>query len=130
MGESRTHKPAAEVFSSFEKCFVRQVETKDGRAIYGAKDGKFILAGTELQALKAWNAQTDNVIRRLPATLIHELIVKATVERVHGENNDSEVPEVPTGPDSPQEREVLDVPDGKVQRSDKQPVAAADGTPF
>lgn len=76
----KTYKPPAEVFKEFEVCYLAWSRNGQGRSIYQAQDEErrdvYILAGTQLQALKAWAEHFANPVLKLKRGTMHRLLAE------------------------------------------------------
>ncbi len=76
----RVRKPAPQVFGDFEQAYVCYAQHGGGRHIYQA-NGCYIVAATDLQALKAWVAHQGSPVERLARDELHALTVEALKAR-------------------------------------------------
>ena len=86
---TRTVSAAAKTFGSFREAFLAQSDTSDGRSLYKSRDELWILAATELQAMKAWNTTRGPMIERLSTQKISMLVKDALKEVPVYEHSDS-----------------------------------------
>jgi hypothetical protein len=77
--KERVRKPEAELFEDFESCYLAWSNNGAGRRIYSAVP-YFILAASELQAIRAWIAQCGSPVEKLSMKDCHKLLAVRLAE--------------------------------------------------
>jgi len=83
--KQRTYKPEAEAFTDFDECFIAWSDNAGGRRVYQGKNDRgedvYILAGTQLQAIKKWYFDFAIHVRKLDKDQLHRTLAERNVER-------------------------------------------------
>jgi len=84
---TRKQSPEASTFGSFNEAFIEQQNSNNGRVIWESRDKLWILAATELQAMKAWNQTRGPMIKKLSVRETHALVVQSLEQALKEANN-------------------------------------------